>query len=349
MKNEPWFKEILSNMEYWKDLPLSTFYYHPLYKVGVGKETNLDYTFGKKRKLPLKNLRKFKFFTFQAQFPEDSVIFLQPSRQRIIISSQKHNRVYKISTSPSQLSLKDAEIDLLKDLEKSEFAPHSAKLVDYGDNWIVTTFCPNRDSVNYKTDKEKYLLDHSDTLIMEPMAKFYRSRGLQKLNIIQWKEEVRAKLKNHPLEQQLVTKIDKIKNDFHVLKSQIHLDLHSGNFLIDNDHVTIIDWEISHPGLVLIDFFDFYRRFLNKDKFEKKLFSEYLKGKKPASGNLLVFYNKYKKWLKQFDIQAEDLRFIILLYSLERTAIYWEKWKENRLSDQKGFEKIIIDSLDLQE
>ena len=343
MKNEKWLKEILANLNYWQDCPLSTFYYHPLYRVGVGKSTNLDFVFGEKRKLPLKNLRKFSYFSIKAPFPDDAVIFFQPSRQRMIVASKRENKVFKISTSSFQLALRDAEISLLKKLETSEFAPHSAKLLEVGSNWIVTSFCSNKDSLLNKSNVEKYLLKNADPLIMNPMARFYRSQGTEKVHLNEWVKSARVRASGHPSESHILQCLDKIEaSEVVLLRSLLHFDLHAGNVLKDCDNVVIIDWEVSHPGLVLVDYFDFYRRYLNKNKDEQKLFFAFFKGEGDVPPLLAEFYKKFEKWGQQFQVPVPEVKLVFWLYALERTLIYWDKWKQDRVSDRKGLESKII-------
>lgn len=345
MKNEKWFKQLLSDIKFGDGFPMAKFNYHPLYKVGVGSDTNLDYTFGKNRKLPLKNLRKFKYFKFEAPFPPDSVIFFQPSRQRLIITSQKEGKVLKITLSDFQLALKDGEVKLLKHLERSDFAPHSVNLLEEGSNWIVTSFCSNRDSLLNINNVETYLMKHMDPLIMGPMEKFYRANEIKKIQLSDYILSAKKRMSGHPDEVLLSKLINEVSKeaDIEILHGQLHFDLHAGNILKDEDQVVIIDWEVTHPGLILIDYFDFYRRYLNKNKFEQKLFSSFMRGEGKMSENLADFYAKYENWLKPFEVKAPHPRLIFLLYSLERTLMYWDKWKENRLKDKKGLEFKVID------
>lgn len=330
MKNDKWLTEILSNLGYWQELPKTKFRFNPLYRVGTGRSTNLDFTFGTQRKFPLKNLRKLKFFSIEAPFPDDSVIFFQPSRQRLIIASKKEGKVFKISTSPFQLALKDGEVKLLKHLEKSEFAPHSAKLLAEGSNWIVTSFCSNRDSLLNLSNVEEYLMEHMDSLIMGPMAKFYRAHELKKIKFTDYVEAAKKRAAGHPGEDSILKFIGKLgSSDVELLHGQLHFDLHAGNILKDGNEVTIIDWEVTHPGLILVDYFDFYRRYLNKTKDQNP-------------EKLATFHAKYQNWLKPFGVEATSAELTLKLYALERTLMYWDKWKQNRLNDKKSLEFKII-------
>lgn len=331
MKNDKWLTEILSNLGYWQELPKAKFRFNPLYRVGTGRSTNLDFTFGTHRKFPLKNLRKLKYFSIEAPFPDDSVIFFQPTRQRLIVASESEGKVFKISTSEFQLALKDGEVKLLKHLEKSEFAPHTAKLLAEGSNWIVTSFCSNRDSLLNIPNVEEYLMEHMDYLIMGPMAKFYRAHELKKIKLSDYLAHAKVRASGHPGESTILNFISKLENvkEIELLHGQLHFDLHAGNILKDGNQVTIIDWEVTQPGLILVDYFDFYRRYLNKTKDQ-------------SPERLNTFHAKYQKWLRPFGVEATSAELSMKLYALERTLMYWDKWKQNRLNDKKSLEFKII-------
>jgi len=328
VKNEKWFKDILSSVKFGEGFPIAKFYYHPLYRVGVGKNSDLDYIFGRNRKLPLKNLRKFKFFRFEAPFPTDSVIFFQSGRKRLIIASQKEGKVLKVSVSPEQLSLLEGEIKELKHQNQSEFASHSVKLLDHGTNWIMTSFCSNRDSVVGMPILELH------ELVMGPMTKFYSSHDWKKVSLKEWLIEAKKRAKGHPsilLIQKVISQLEQ-GPDFELINGQLHFDLHQGNVLRDKDHLVIIDWEVSHSGLLIVDYFDFYRRLVKEERISTKDLSH---------GHVLQdFYSGFQDWLKLFGINlpAGHEKAILRLYSLERTLIYFEKWNENRLDDKAGFE-----------
>ena len=119
-------------------------------------------------------------------------------------------------------------------------------------------------------------------------------------------------------------------------------ELDLGRYLKSGDQIVVIDFEVTHPGLILIDYLDFYRRFLNKNKKEQKSFFTFLARKGKPSADLQAFYSKYQTWLKQFSVEAPELDLIFKIYSLERVLIYWDKWKDNRLKDKKGLEFKVI-------
>lgn len=345
MKNDQWLQDILGNLNYWEGRKKVRFHYNPLYRVGVGKKTNLDYVFGKLRRAPLKNLRKFRYFSIEAPFPENSILFFQPSRQRLIVVSPSEGKVFKISTSPFQLALRDNEINLLRHLEKSEFAPHSAKLLEVGPNWIVTSFCSNEDSLLNLPDLDLTLMKTMDPLIMGPMAKFYKAYNPERVKLVDWLDAAVKRTEGHPEQEKLLRVISHLrseKQNDEVLRGQLHLDLHAGNILKAGDKIVVIDFEVTHPGLILIDYFDFYRRYLKKSKKEQKSFFTFLAKKGKPSNELQAFYGKYQQWLKAFATQATELDLVFKIYALERVLIYWDKWKDNRLKDKKGLEFKVI-------
>jgi thiamine kinase-like enzyme len=174
---------------------------------------------------------------------------------------------------------------------------------------------------------EEYLLENMDSLIMEPMAKFYRAHELKKFKLLDYIAHAKVRMAGHPapdLIEKLISKIE-TEPEIELLHGQLHFDLHAGNILKDGNKIVIIDWEVTHPGLVLVDYFDFYRRYLNKTK---SVDTEKLK----------VFHAKYQNWLRQFGVEATNPELTMRLYALERTLMYWDKWKENRLKDQRGME-----------
>jgi len=56
------------------------------------------------------------------------------------------------------------------------------------------------------------------------------------------------------------------------------------------------------------------------------------------------FFKKFQAWMKGFDIEVPDNREeqVLLIYALERTLIYYDKWSENRLDDVRGFETKVL-------
>ena len=362
MKNKQWLTDILSGIEgleskAWSGFERRKFYFHPFYRVGLsGQSTqSIEALFGKSRvgrfKNFRRNLRKFSwvrapYLTIKASLPQDSVIFFQDKRQRMIIASPKEEKVLKISISESQLQLLNGEIALLKFLQKTPFKDHTAKLVDHGENWIITSFCSNQDSLLNEKCPEALLLEKMHTLIMNPMQKFYQSYGEKKLGVKGWLAEVSKRIEKHPSREilenilQAITLQKKSLPELELLYVQLHFDLHAGNILRDGDTVSIIDWEVTTPGLVIIDYFDFYRRYLKVDPQENKAFWEFLKGNGEAPPKLRAFIQKFIEWQKQFDVlmPSGSERLVFFLYAIERSCIYFEKWGENRLSDRKGFE-----------
>src|SRR5690606_26630107 len=106
----------------------------------------------------------------------------------------------------------------------------------------------------------------------------------------------------------------------------LHYDLHAGNVLRDGDQYSIIDWEGSPRGLVLIDGLDFYRRFAQK---KRKRFSKVEED----------IFKKFREWSAQhFDLyineESKDLHFVI--YAMERSMILWETRKVDRFQDKNG-------------
>lgn len=348
MKNSKWLADILSGIksiksQEWKGYEERIFFLHPLYRVGVSSLSNPklatlfgNSTYGRFKNFR-KNLRKLSWFTIQAPLPKDSIIFFQEARQRLIVASQDEGRVLKISVLSGQLALLEGEIELLNFLQKTEFKDHSAKVLDHGENWIITSFCSNHDSLLNEINPEAYLLEHMDTLIMGPMKKFYRAYEPRRVRLRSWIEEAKLRMKGHPSESQLRQLISNLEKfpDLKLLQVQLHFDLHAGNILRNGEEINIIDWEVTTPGLAIIDYFDFYRRYLKTDQRENKAFWKFLAEGGAVPEKLGVFHDKFEKWQEE---NAGEKGLVFLLYAVERTLIYFAKWGENRLSDQKGFE-----------
>lgn len=364
MKNEQWFQEVIHSLKeikssYWKGFEESTFHFSPLYRVAIGADgaSNIPYLFGRsvwgRWRNHFKNLRSLKSFSFKAPLPSDSIIFLQQKRKRFIIVSRKENLALKISVSEDQLSLLKFEVELMSFMNQSAFSQYSIKLLDHGTNWIINSFAPNRDALINKTDPELFLLKHINHVAMDPMGKFYEARGIEKLDIQEWLQEARKRAEGHPridLIEKVIKHIEIERQKlphFQLLKVQLHMDLHARNILFDQGDVRFIDWEVTTRGLAIVDYFDFYRRILKKDKNELVEFLSFLKGEGDKTHLFKQFGKDLKEWHLRLGVNlSEDYELIfILLYSLERTLIYFEKWGENRLKDKKGFEFLIANTL----
>lgn len=299
-------------------------------------------------------MRKFKRFAFKAKLPSDSIVFIQPSRQRFIVVSRKENIALKISVSEGQLVLLKPEVELLKFMNASEFAPYSYKLLDFGRNWIITSFASNRDALVNLRKPEFYLLQNINSLVMIPMAKFYQASGAKLVSLEDWLLKAKLRQIGHPhieMTNKLIKAIEtegKKWTEFRLLEVQLHFDLHAKNILCDKGQVIFIDWEVTTRGLALIDYFDFYRRILKKDQDECKRFLDYLKKGKNQTTYFYNFFHQMIFWFQSFNnyLIPEQYRLISYLYALERTLIYFEKWGEDRLNDSKGIEFLISNVLD---
>lgn len=368
MKNNQWLSDILTDIEklkspVWQGYEKRKFFYHPLYRVGLSSRSTptLKALFGEDTHARIKNLagnlRKFDWIkapytSIEAALPEDSVIFFQEKRQRLIIASFSEKKVLKISTLEGQLKLLKGEITLLKFLQDTSFKTHTANLIDYGDKWIITSFCSNRDSLLQEKVPVAYLLENMHELIMEPMAKFYQTHNPQVLTLEEWLQEAKLRMSGHPnseLLNKLIAAIQKEMkgpDELKLLLVQLHFDLHAENILRDRDLISVIDWEVTTKGLALIDFFDFYRRYLKTDRREGRNLYKYLKKEREAPSKLESFFKKFLNWQNDFDLKTtnDSMRLYFYLYALERTLIYYEKWGENRMADERGFEFKIAQS-----
>lgn len=198
-----------------------------------------------------------------------------------------------------QLKLLKGEITLLKFLQDTSFKTHTANLIDYGDKWIITSFCSNRDSLLQEKVPVAYLLENMHELIMEPMAKFYQTHNPQVLTLEEWLQEAKLRMSGHPnseLLNKLIAAIQKEMkgpDELKLLLVQLHFDLHAENILRDRDLISVIDWEVTTKGLALIDFFDFYRRYLKTDRREAATSTSILKRKEKLRRSLSLFLRSF--------------------------------------------------------
>lgn len=363
VKEDKWFNDIIVRLNeitspYWEKFEETTLIFDPLYRVALGPlgDSAIPVLFGKSRlgrlKNHLKNLRRPKKFSFKARVPKDSVVFIQPGRKRFIIVSPEKNIVLKISVSPEQLSLLSSEVELMRFISDSTFKDFAVKILDNGPDWLITTVAPNRDALLNEKSPERYLLKNINTLAMNPLCRFYQSRGIELITLGKWLERAKFRAKGHPEEALIEKVLQKIQtivgrnSDLLLPNVQLHFDLHSRNILFDEGKITFIDWEVTTLGLWAVDYFDIYRRLLKKDRKELKAFLHFLKGGEDRTKHYRVFTQNHLQWIEGLNI-SNSFKLHKLhpyLYSAERTLIYFDKWKENRLADRKGLEFLIANT-----
>lgn len=334
--------------------------FSPYYRVGLGPDAkkNLKYVFGDsftgRFRNQIKNLRKFdwpkkSYRHVDLTLPSDSIVFYQDFRERLIIVSKDLDIVLKISVSKDQLSLLDGEVALMKELSSSKFAPYITEYVETGSSlhesrWIITRFKGNLHSLRNFPWPEQFLLQNIKPLILEPLVEFYKFKGVTEVTVGGWMKTLDSRLVLSP---KIASEINRF-SDFTLLNVQLHFDLHAGNLLYEDQKITFIDWEVTTRGLVLIDILDFYRRYLKTDSFEERKFWNFLDGQEDVPPKLKKLFMDLNNWLDnhfQRSIPENALRLIFVLYAFERANIYYKKWNEVRLDDQKGFESKILSIL----
>ena len=185
------------------------------------------------------------------------------------------------------------------------------------------------------------------------MATFYHLNPWKKLTVSQWLSAAEFRVKIHPNQELLQKTLNQIKKvagpslGQELIEGKLHFDLHAGNILYNGKNVSLIDWEVSYPGLLLIDVFDAYRRYINKNSHARKRLIRYLEKQTPAPKELNTLNTEYQSWVsKEFQAHSDLLsdRSILIIYAIERTLLYYERWQSNRLEDHHGFEKLVIES-----
>lgn len=333
-------------------ISVNEFSYSKLYRVGQGESASksIPLVFGDslywRLKHHLKNIRKSSpFKKISLRLPSDAVIFYRDDKEGIIAASPEHNFVLKIFRDPPHILLLNREIETLKKIKGSEFEKFSTTYFNDGTTvngarWVLTDFRGNENSLKNYTNFEKNWLDISYLEIMPRMAEFYKLNDPTFITVEEWLEKTRDRIKSHPEVQRLGQGLDRVSSfhfSFEILTSINHYDLHTGNVLRNskNDY-SVIDWEGCYPGPVVIDAFDFLRRYLQKNR------SEYSRFEKLSEE---IFLN-YQEWVREhfsagIAPQTKDVHFLI--YAIERTLFFWEIAQINRLSDKRAVEKFILE------
>lgn len=332
----------------------SVFKLHPLYRAGISRNSRkgIEAIFGESYS-GLKNLRKLDWLTapsFRGKLPEDSVIFFRDDKEGLIAASYEKQFAFKIFFSEPYIGPLEAEIRTLKKIQETEFAQYAPKILNEGrtangGRWLLTSFCPNRLNPQNKKLPEAYLLDELFPTILPALFKFYKGFNPEKIKLSDWLNEAEGRIKNHPEPDKLKILLNYIKTqiehygDFEVIRSNIHHDIHSGNILMSERNITIIDWESEVRGLILVDIFDFWRRYIQKKKL-------------PVLNPPKIIQNsfdQYREWMKtNFDvaIPQEAFKLHAAIYALERALLLFEKRRVNRLKDLSGMEYKILKAIE---
>ncbi|MCM2351362.1 MAG: phosphotransferase [Bacteriovoracaceae bacterium] len=342
----------------------TTFAFHPFYRVGVAKDSfdHIEKVFGKSCTGRLKHYSgnlarldwpKFVGKKWQVPLPKDSIIFFKDDKEGVIVASHEKQIVLKLFFNPQSVELLEKEIETLKSIMQTSFAPYSVQLLaegttSNGARWFVSNFCSNTLSIKNRPFPERFLLEQFPQMIMPAMTEFYKAHPYEVTPVSRWIERAQMRIQNHPSKRQLEKLLNLIKTEaqkfpqYEVLHAHIHHDLHAGNILVDEKQMVIIDWEGNVRGLVLVDIWDFSRRYIRAHKLARFMFWLYLKGIVKGPPQLVKkSMDFYRQWMAEnFKAQVPEgsERLSLLLYVLERTLIIYELRGLNRLKDRKGFE-----------
>lgn len=357
--------------QYDPEATATAFAFHPFYRVGVAEESydHLEKIFGKSCLGRLKhysgNLARLDWPKFVGKklripLPKDSIIFFKDDKEGVIAASHEKQVVLKLFFKPESVELLEKEIDTLKSIMNTSFAPYSAQLLaegttSNGARWFVSNFCSNTLSIKNHPFPERFLLESFPQMIMPAMTEFYKAYPHKVWTIHEWITRAADRIEVHPSKELLTKFLEAIKLEaqkfpqYEVLHGHIHHDLHAGNILRDEKQMVIIDWEGNVQGLVLVDIWDFSRRYIRAHKLVGVMFWLYLEGVVKEPPKLvregLEFYRQWMKENFQAEVPRGSEKLSLLLYVLERTLIIYEIRGLDRLKDRQGFEARILAAL----
>lgn len=357
--------------EYDPAAAITAFAFHPLYRVGVARESfdHIEKLFGKSCWGRLKhysgNLARLDWPQYvgkkwQVPLPKDSIIFFKDDKEGVIVASHEKQIVLKLFFNPQSVELLEKEIETLKSIMETPFAPYSVQLLGEGKTsngarWFVSQFCSNTLSIKNEPFPERFLLKQFPHMIMPAMTEFYKAHPFEVQPLAQWLKSAEERINNHPAQGLLKKLIQAIKREeqkfprYDVLHAHIHHDLHAGNILRDEKQMVIIDWEGNVRGLVLVDIWDFSRRYMRAHRLTRFMFWLYLKGIVKGLPKLVKkSLDFYRQWMAEnflAQVPEGSERLSMLLYVLERTLIIYELRGLDRMKDKKGFEAQVMSSL----
>ena len=258
--------------------------------------------------------------------PMDSVIHLRPEKSGVIVVSKAEGKVLKLFTKPEAIKQLDREIEVLKKVKDSAFAKFTNHYLDSGttengSRWVFVEYL----DVTKQLDVETLFRDSFK--IMNEMKEFYLVCGYKKINVTTWLSAIEEDIRRHPRKNDLmkvkdwILKEQSIHGDIELIQGHLHGDLQKDNVVVTPDGYKIIDWEGTCEGLILVDYFDFLRRFLNKN--DPSPFWSFLRGKESLSNEFLVFIEELIFWHKEHfsnSLKVENISMLFMIYALERTV-----------------------------
>lgn len=367
MHNNSWIYEIkfalreLYPQEEERKLTYSKFYRAVV--LPGGKDT-IKHTFGsallpKLLKLSRNLFKKntFKFQSIKFNLPKDAIVFFRNDKQGIIVSSYSKKTVTKVFYKSPHVQLLNEEIQNLKEIGKTSFSNYVPRLINEGitsngARWMTTSFRSNAKAIGNRLDRNKFFITNFSSLILPAISEFYLTSSPKVTKLNEWLERVEKRIETHPSKEGLEILISSLKKvyenfpQYEVIESNLHNDLHAGNVLVGENEITIIDWEGIIRGLVIIDFVDISRRYLNQYKKEARAFHLFMSGGEallPSPVQILM--DNYGCWARnalKAHVPEGSERITFILYAIERTLILFEKKGVDRLKDARGFEARIL-------
>lgn len=370
MEKTEWLDKIADAIEVLaKDHDLShekhVFHFHPMYRAYLSKDSlvNIPRVFGnstlRRWKMYWRKARKKNDFpeTFEAYLPSDSVIFIRAEKLGLIALSSKKDAALKVFLNDYYTPLLDTEITALRAAEPLNFTP---KVKGHGVTanngyWSLTNFCSNERALGTLSNPEKYLLKNFFHLVMPSMTAYYQATSPEVLKLDDWMIEAAPSIEKHPSRIDLETLVVRIKEEakkfqnVELLRSNIHFDLHAWNILLGEEKMNIIDWEGGFRGLVLLDFFDFSRKYIIANKILKARLGRFMRGKVASYPSVLrPAFKDFQEWSQaHYSITIPDgsEKLLIYIYALERTLLLFNARNIDRLRDERGFESFVFKNL----
>lgn len=319
-----------------------------------GSSNSIERMFGRNTRYKIFLKLRTYFKTNQSiklPVPSDAIVVSKLEKYRVIIASAKYKIVLKLCLTPDNDHLINNEIESFEKLKKSEFRPHINEVLSHGmtDNtvrWMAVSFNENYNSLSEISSPETYLFENASKYLCL-LKNFYEFNNPKKLSVEDWLQNARYYSLNHPSKEKLLKLLDKVEEQslnypgIELIETQLHFDLHKGNIL-QSKEITFIDWEMSTRGLMLVDMFDFYRRFIYTRAWEKFKFFLFMRGYlKTAPSSLKSFFIRANESLNLKSHQVGTERLMTYIYVAERVILYHKFGEVDRLV-KKGFESDLL-------
>lgn len=293
---------------------------------------------------------------FVCRAPRDAVVFFRPHKKGLILVSKDSDLVVKIFFQEefSRLLKNETEtLEYLKTTGFSKFLPivRGSGEMEGGGFWQATHFYSNDLSLSSLRNKNAFLLRDIKDFVLSPMTEYYRAYPLRKVSFSQRLTELEKELSKAPFYPQVLPILETLKEearslDFEVCIGQIHFDLHAGNMLWNGRDLRIIDFEGSTGGLIFLDAFDFYRRYMEGSSLESFRFWRSVKRGSPLPPHFKEFLTRVNRWLGTElgcgPIPEEGAMMMLKLYALERLWLLFKLKSMDRFSDINGFERRLL-------